>query len=283
MTIVTLMVSSSSDMTSWIDLKDKTVCIDSSSDDNYYNFMKFLFLLGYSEDDVTIVRDSIFSDSIIQQFQAGSIDALYITTIHPNEEIYNLYNQTAFRFIGIEGLKLENVHMKSPFIQKTMIDLRNYNIGIEQGGLLIEVFGIPLCIITKKSTDITSIYRFTNALFENIEYLKNSYKELNESTNEQNLSEMAFYEYNTDEKQYYKIILSNLLPSQMYNLKTLIPLHEGTKQYFIKKGLITYNSNIYCANFLPEGSPNDFAKLGLNCNNQNANLLQRHFGHGHFG
>ena len=76
--------------------------------------------------------------------------------------------------------------------------------------------------------------------------------------------------------------IKSLLPSSFYNIKSLIPIHEGTKTYLKKLGLITYNDIDGCKNYLPDGNPNNMRNFFENCNSNPELSQTRHYGHGHF-
>jgi TRAP-type uncharacterized transport system substrate-binding protein len=263
---------------------DGSICVDTGDEASYHNFRKLMYLYGdeiFSEDFIT--REAIFSDDsdVIDRFIDGTIDILFLTAIHPNRDIADLYSQFQFQFIDISDMDLENLHVKSPFIVPQKLDLTPYTVNNQVQ--VISALSIPLCIVAHKDLSTDSVYRFLNGLFENLEYLRNSYQMYTDTDVNVALQETNFYQMITEEISYYKLQLQTLMPSKLYNIRTLLPFHEGAIQFFKKKGFITNNSDTHCVNFLPDGSPLDLVRGNENCNNPSANILERHYGHGHFG
>ena len=70
--------------------------------------------------------------------------------------------------------------------------------------------------------------------------------------------------------------------TNFYNIKSMIPIHEGTRKYLMKIGLITYNDSDLCKNYLPDGDPRKMQNLVVNCNSMPELVDGRHYGHGIF-
>ena len=286
----------------WLDLKDYIngdesenkikIAVDSSDKGNYNLFMKIMHLYEFNINKIEIINREIFDSQtntdVVNRFMNNDISFLFLVTMHPDENITNLYSQYPCHFIDMGNMKLDNIHVKSPFITKESINLMDYNVIPEQRKML-DVLSIPLCLITRESINQQSIYRFIKGFFENIENLRNSYNEYDEYVSEQKdkLESGAIYEqnfYSTSNYKYssiYKQQLATLTPSALYNIRSLIPLHNGSKQYFKEIGIITNHGDMFCANFLPDGNPLN-VNTYENCNNSSI-LLERHHGHGHYG
>ena len=255
-----------------------TIAVDNSDIGIYYILMKILNLYNFNLDNITVVEEDIFNDTdVLNDFQDGNITILVANIIHPDERIKNLYQQYNFRFIGIDDLYLSKLHVKSQYYKRTSINLMDYDVELHKNRML-DVFSCPLCIICDMSVDEKTIYRFVNGLFENIEYIRTNYKKANQLI-EQNNDFYNIQDYKNTENQQ----INTLLPSSYYNIRSLIPIHEGTKKYLKEIGLITTVDNKFCQNYLPDGNPANIQRFFENCNSQPILKELRHYGYGHFG
>ena len=259
--VPTLIINPYSNINSWQDLKNKTVLIHTEKKESYYNFKTLIGSIKLNIKDIIIIEGDMFSDEVYEQFQSGKIDACYLTTIHPNKKLKQLYKQFQYKVLGTKGLNIQALKMKSPFIVSTGIDLRNYDMGEEQLTLYVESIGFPLCLATTNSVDSISLYRFINALFQNLEYVKKNFDKIIYPKKQA----MSFYNMEARE-QLEKPTLEYLIPSRLYNLRFSVPLHKAVKAYYYKLGMITNNPDWNCANYLPEGSSKDITRSGMNCN-----------------
>jgi TRAP-type uncharacterized transport system substrate-binding protein len=262
-----------------------TIAVDNSDKATYHIVMKILYLYKFNMDNITVLEEDIFNDDgILTQFQNGEIDIIVANIVHPDDRIKELYQQYKVQFIGNEDLDLENLHVKSPYYKRGSLNLMDYDVELFKTRML-DVFSCPLTIVCNSSVDNTTVYRFVNGLFENIEYLHKNFKKINKQVEEDDigglLANMDYYKIRTYKDTSGRQIES-LLPSSFYNIKSLIPIHEGTKSYLKEIGLITYNDVDGCKNYLPDGNPNNMRNFFENCNS-NPDLSQtRHYGHGHF-
>jgi TRAP-type uncharacterized transport system substrate-binding protein len=262
-----------------------TIAVDNSDKATYNIVMKILYLYKFNMDNITVLEEDIFNDDgILTQFQNGEIDIIVANIVHPDDRIKELYQQYKVQFIGNEDLDLENLHVKSPYYKRGSLNLMDYDVELFKTRML-DVFSCPLTIVCNSSVDNTTVYRFVNGLFENIEYLHKNFKKINKQVEEDDigglLANMDYYKIRTYKDTSGRQIES-LLPSSFYNIKSLIPIHEGTKSYLKEIGLITYNDVDGCKNYLPDGNPNNMRNFFENCNS-NPDLSQtRHYGHGHF-
>lgn len=262
-----------------------TIAVDNSDEATYHILMKILQLYKFNMDNITVLQENIFDDNdIFTQFQNEDIDIMVANIIHPDDRVKNLYQQYAFQFTGNDDLELANLHVKSPYYKRGSINLMDYEVELFNTRML-SVFSCPLCIICNSSLDNVSIYRFVNGLFENIEYLRKNYKKINKRVEKDDvgglIAEMDYYKIraykDTSSRQ-----IESLLPSSFYNIKSLIPIHEGTKKYLKEIGLITYIDDEACKNYLPDGNPRNMRNFFENCNKNPALIKNRHHGHGHF-
>ena len=263
-----------------------TIAVDNYDKGTYEILMKILYLYTFNTDTITVLEEDIFNDeSVLTQFQNGDIDILVANIIHPDERIKTLYQQYKFQFIDIGGLTLSNLHVKSPYYKRGSINLMDYDVELFNTRML-NVLSCPLCIICDSEIETQTIYRFVNGLFENIEYIKKSYKKLNKKMDRDTLGgligNMDYYGIRTYKDTSNRQI-DSLLPSSYYNIKTLIPIHDGTKEYLKNIGLITYVDNHFCKNYLPDGNVNNMRNYFENCNNNSILKDSRHYGQGHFG
>ena len=53
---------------SWLDIKNKTICVGEMYSSSYFNFIKILTILGIEENELTIITKNIFDPNIINQF-----------------------------------------------------------------------------------------------------------------------------------------------------------------------------------------------------------------------
>jgi TRAP-type uncharacterized transport system substrate-binding protein len=278
------------DLQKYVNTNPLTICIDSSDETTYHTIMKILYLYKFNMTNINITRGDIFdnnmNNTVTSDFQSGAIDILITTIVHPDDKIRDFYQRYPFNFIGIDDIKLEKLHVKSPCYIKDSINLADYEVSTDQLRTL-EVFSCPLCIVATKQCKASTIYRFVNGLFENIEYLHKNYKDIVDySKNDIEvldgfLVEQDFYKIqsykNTSNRQ-----INSLRPSSFYNIKSLLPLHDGTKEYFKKIGLITYNDSESCKNYLPDGNPRTMQNAFINCNSNPELANGRHYGHGIF-
>lgn len=262
-----------------------TIAVDNSDKATYHIVMKMLYLYKFNMDNITVLEEDIFNDDgILTQFQNSEIDILVANIVHPDDRIKELYQQYKVQFIGNEDLELENLHVKSPYYTRGSLNLMDYEVELFKTRML-DVFSCPLSIICNSSVDNTTIYRFVNGLFENIEYLHKNFKKINKKVEEDDigglLANMDYYKIRTYKDTTGRQIES-LLPSSFYNIKSLIPIHEGTKSYLKEIGLITYKDIDGCKNYLPDGNPNNMRNFFENCNSNPELSQTRHYGHGHF-
>ena len=262
-----------------------TIAVDNSDKATYHIVMKVLYLYKFNMDNITVLEEDIFNDDgLLTQFQNGEIDILVANIIHPDDRIKELYQQYKVQFIGNEDLDLANLHVKSPYYKRGSLNLMDYEVELFKTRML-DVFSCPLTIVCNSSVDDTTIYRFVNGLFENIEYLHKNFKKINKKVEEDDigglLANMDYYKIRTYKDTTGRQIES-LLPSSFYNIKSLIPIHEGTKSYLKEIGLITYNEVDGCKNYLPDGNPNNMRNFFENCNSNPELSQTRHYGHGHF-
>lgn len=262
-----------------------TIAVDNSDKANESVTMKILQLYKFNMDNLTILEEDIFNDSgVLERFQNEEINILVANIVHPDDRIKDLYQEYKVQFIGCEDIDLTNLHVSSPYYKRTSLNLMDYDVELFKTRML-DVFSCPLTIICNSSVDNTSIYRFVNGLFENIEYLRKNYKKITKKVEEDDvdglLKNMDYYKIrnykDTSSRQ-----IDSLLPSSFYNIKSLIPIHEGTKAYLKKIGLITYIDNDMCKNYLPDGNPSNMQNFFENCNNKPALAQLRHYGHGNF-
>lgn len=261
------------------------IAVDNSDKATYHIVMKMLYLYKFNMDNITVLEEDIFNDNgILTQFQNGEIDILVANIVHPDDRIKELYQQYKVQFIGNEDLDLENLHVKSPYYTRGSLNLMDYEVELFKTRML-DVFSCPLTIVCNSSVDNTTIYRFVNGLFENIEYLHKNFKKINKKVEEDDvgglLANMDYYKIRTYKDTSGRQIES-LLPSSFYNIKSLIPIHEGTKSYLKEIGLITYNDVDVCKNYLPDGNPNNMQNFFENCNSHPELSQTRHYGQGHF-
>jgi len=242
-----LLVNNKSGINSWQDLKEKVICIGRNTFASYHNFMSLSKIAGYKDGDIKIIKEAIFDKNIVEEFSNGSIDGLYISTAHPKKEIYELYTKVRFKIIGIEGLKKDLLKLKIPDFRDSTINLNDYNMGNEQGSLFKQSLGFSCCIVTRDDVPSNHIYKLTKTLFSNIEYIKS---------------------YSND--PFFKKVMENVLPSGLVSFNSLLKKHKGSLKYFKEIGIITNNSNPFCANYV--GTGKCFNVTGM-----------RHFGHGNIG
>lgn len=301
----TLLVKTNSNIHSWKDLKNKRVCAGKKNWGGYYNFLNLLSISRIKTSDVNIVIGNVFSEEIVEKFEEGKIDALYITYAHPSNDIYELYHKVRFRIIGSQGWDINLLKYRYPYILKTTISLTDYSMSKENSKLFIETYGIPTVFITTKSVSKHSIYMFLKTLFQNIEYIRNyssplsrpkTSKEKIKRYFEKEKSNRHIIKLNStrkftirgfnkkrdnlkllmtdNQKQQFsnifqKTILQKLLPSELLNFNSVIPLHEGSHQYYQDIGIINNIESQYCLNY-----------AGIkNCDEVNN---YKHYGHGHF-
>jgi TRAP-type uncharacterized transport system substrate-binding protein len=270
-----------------------TICIDMSDESTYYMLMNILHLYKFDMTKLNIIRGNVFEtnnvNEITNDFQSGNIDIIAATIIHPDDRIRKFYQSFPCRFIGIENIDMDNIHVKSPNYIRDSINLEDYEVTSDQVRML-EVFSCPLSIITTQETDNDTVYRYINGLFENIEYLHENYKQGELKSYKKNNSSEVLDGFLT-EQDYYKIQgykntsgrqIDSLTPSSFYNIKSMIPIHEGTRKYLMKIGLITYNDSDLCKNYLPDGDPRKMQNLVVNCNSMPELVDGRHYGHGIF-
>lgn len=262
-----------------------TIAVDNSDKATYHIVMKILYLYKFNMDNITVLEEDIFNDEgVLTQFQNGEIDILVTNIVHPDDRIKELYQQYKVQFIGNEDIDLANLHVKSPYYKRGSLNLMDYEVELFKTRML-DVFSCPLTIVCNSSVDNTTIYRFVNGLFENIEYLHKNFKKINKQVEEDDvgglLANMDYYKIRTYKDTTGRQIES-LLPSSFYNIKSLIPIHEGTKSYLKEIGLITYNEVDGCKNYLPDGNPNNMQNFFENCNSHPELSQTRHYGHGHF-
>lgn len=265
-----------------------TICIDISDNATYYIIMKILHLYKFDLNKINIITGNVFENKSINQitddFQSGNIDIIAASIVHPDDRIYEFYQHIPCRFIGIEDVNIEIIHVKSPNYIKELINLADYDVTTNQTRML-EVFSCPLCIVTTKDMDSDSVYRYVNGLFENIEYLHENYKK-NEITHDTKHVEVL--DGFLTEQDYYKIgrvnisshQIDSLSPSSFYNIKSMVPIHEGTRKFLIDIGLITYNNSEFCKNYLPDGDPRKMQSFFVNCNSNPELEDGRHYGQG---
>ena len=269
----------------YVDDNSLTIAVDNADAATYAILMKILHLYKFNTDNITVLEEDIFNDDdVLSQFQNGDIDILVANIIHPDERIKELYQQYNFQFIGIEDIELTNLHVKSPYYKRGSLNLMDYDVELFNTRML-DVFSCPLCIVCTSSLDDTTVYRFVNGLFENIEYIRKNYKKVNKQVESDDidglLTNQDYYNIQTYKDTSSRQI-DTLLPSSFYNIKSLTPIHEGTKAYLKQLGLITYIDNDMCKNYLPDGNPNNMRNFFENCNNNPILKESRHHGHGHF-
>jgi TRAP-type uncharacterized transport system substrate-binding protein len=262
-----------------------TIAVDNTDKATYHIVMKILYLYKFNTDNITVLEEDIFNDDgVLTQFQNGEIDILVANIVHPDDRIKELYQQYKVQFIGNEDLELTNLHVKSPYYTRGSLNLMDYEVELFKTRML-DVFSCPLTIVCNSSVDNTTIYRFVNGLFENIEYLHKNFKKINKQVEDDDvgglLENMDYYKIRTYKDTTGRQIES-LLPSSFYNIKSLIPIHEGTKSYLKEIGLITYKDIDGCKNYLPDGNPNNMRNFFENCNSNPELSQTRHYGHGHF-
>jgi TRAP-type uncharacterized transport system substrate-binding protein len=262
-----------------------TIAVDNSDGANESIILKILQLYKFNMDNITILQEDIFNDTtVLTQFQNGEIDILVANIIHPDDRIKELYQEYKVQFIGIDDLDLSNIHISSPYYKRGSLNLMDYDVELFKTRML-DVFSCPLSIICNSSMDETSVYRFVSGLFENIEYLRKNYKKINKKVEKDDigglLANMDYYKIRTYKDTSARQI-DSLLPSSYYNIKSIIPIHEGTKTYLKKIGLITYIDNDSCKNYLPDGNPSNMQNFFENCNSNPILTQTRHHGHGNF-
>ena len=76
--------------------------------------------------------------------------------------------------------------------------------------------------------------------------------------------------------------IDTLTPSSFYNIKSMVPIHDGTRKYLMEIGLITYNDSEFCKNYLPDGNPRNMQNFFVNCNSIPELENGRHYGQGIF-
>jgi TRAP-type uncharacterized transport system substrate-binding protein len=260
-----------------------TIAVDNYDTGTYEILMKILFLYIFNTNNITVIQEDIFNDDdILTDFQNGDIDIIVANVIHPDVRIKDLYQQYNVQFIGIDDITLSNLHVKSPYYKRDSINLMDYDVELFNTRML-DVFSCPLCIICNYTLNEQTIYQFINGLFENIEYIRKNYKNTNENIDTQPMgglmSEVDYYNIKTYKETSSRQI-DSLLPSSYYNIKSLIPIHDGTKKYLKHIGLITNIDNQFCKNYLPDGNPNNIINFTENCNNNPILKDAQHYGHG---
>ena len=145
-----------------------TICIDMSDEATYYMLMKILHLYKFDMTKLDFIQGNVFENNSINQittdFQSGNIDIIAATIVHPDNRILDFYQSFPCRFIGIEDIKMEIIHVKSPNYIRDSINLADYEVTSDQIRML-EVFSCPLSIITTYDTDTDTVYRYVNGLF----------------------------------------------------------------------------------------------------------------------
>ena len=248
---ITLLVKANSNIYSWQDLKNKKVCAGKKSWGGYYNFRDLLETANIKVSELEIIEGDVFSEEIISKFESGNISALYLTYIHPSNDIYKLYYKVRFRIIGFEGLNFNLLRYKYPFIQKTYIGLTDYNMSKENSKIFIETYGIPTVLATRVDISEKSIHKFIKSLFQNIEYIRN------------------YVSSESSEIDNYTHILQKMLPSELLSFNNGVPLHMGAHVYYKSIGIINNIDNRSCLNYAGVKNCDEISEY-------------KHYGHGHF-
>ncbi len=161
-------------------------------------------ILGWESDDFVEVPPVPAGEEVVA-LCSGSVDAILMTSGHPNGLITQLTSGCEARLVPIDRSAIDALVAATPY----------YTGAVIQGGLYpgnlddVPSFGLGATVVTGATVPDDTVYQVVRAVFENLE---------------------AFAAQHP--------ALSTLSPAEMVSALSTAPLHPGAERYFRERGLL---------------------------------------------
>ncbi len=198
--VIQVVVAADSGINTITDLKGKRVSIGDAGSGVEQNALQVLDAYGLTVDDISVNRLS-FKESG-SAFKDGQIDAFFVTAGIPNTAVTELAVTRALKLIDVTGDEAAKLKEKYPFYTDVVIPKDVYKTEND-----INTLGVRALIVCRDDLTEEEVYKFTQAIYENLAPLGESYAKAKEFKLEDAV------------------------------LGVTVPLHPGAQKYFDEKGV----------------------------------------------
>ncbi len=195
-----IVVASDSGIQTVADLKGKRVSIGDAGRGVEQNGLQILAAHGLSTDDIVVSRLS-FKESG-NAFKDGQIDAFFVTSGVPNTAITELAVTRSLKLLDIVGDQAAALMKDYPFYTAVTIPKDVYNTEAD-----ITTLGVRALIVCRSDLSEDEVYKFTKAVYENLESLGQAHAKAKEFKLEEATSGVT------------------------------VPLHPGAEKFYKEKGI----------------------------------------------
>ena len=228
---INLVVNSKFKINSWNDLKGKTICFGNKNSVSLYNGLILCNLIGIKKKDINIIYGNIYSKKIKHLIIKDVIHGFMVISENPNTYLKNFCKKKSLKFLGCNGISDEIIKIKFPYWIKSNINVKDYKILSLND--IISTWSIKMILITNSNENKINVFNLIKTLFENNNKIKIKFK-----------------------NKEHKKVMRNYQLDKSFQLKNIIPLHEGVKLYYKYIGIITENKDINCKHFVGTGKCN---------------------------
>ncbi len=161
-------------------------------------------VLGWESDDYEAAPDVVPGEEVAA-LCSGAVDAILITSGHPNGMVAQVTNGCETRLVPIGPVVLEQVVAATPYFTTAVIPGGLYPGNVDD----VASFGLGATIVTSAKVPEETVYQVVRSVFENLEAFAAKHP-----------------------------VLSGLSAAAMVNSLSTAPLHPGAERYFRERGLL---------------------------------------------
>ena len=159
---------------------------------------------GWSQGDFLLAEELPAAQQSLA-FCHGGLDAMVYSASHPDRDIARVLELCDAVLVGLAANELTSLTERSPYYVAGEIPADSY----PQAAQPVATFGITVTLISSDEVDAETVYGAVKAVFENLDRLQRSYRQL-----------------------------LRVGPTQMARDGLTAPLHEGARRYFEEAGLL---------------------------------------------
>lgn len=198
-----LLVAKKSAITGWHELAGKRVNLGSPGSGIHSIFNELIRAYAIDQDFFARTTELTVSEQA-QALCKGRIDAYGESVGIPSKSVARVVNECGASIVSLDSQPVSQLISSNPYLYYLTIPAGTYT-GIDHE---VSTLGVVATVVTSTATDEKTVYDLVDAVFENIDHLREAHP--------------AF---------------ANLEPEEMACRGLLAPLHEGAKRYFAEHGL----------------------------------------------
>lgn len=201
---INLIVTRSSGIRSLQDLKGRKINLGQEGSGELGNALDILKILKI--DPKKDLKASYYPvGKMLQHFENGFLDGFFYTIGYPSMVLSRAASMTKVRLIPLTGM--DSFLIKNPYYQTTLIP-EDAVPGAFRKTKRMESIGVMTTVLTSEDIPEAIVYKFTKAIFENLEELKSEHSVLNNLNKHEMLTGLS------------------------------APLHPGAERYYRESGLL---------------------------------------------